>query len=899
MEEDIYFEKLTCCSLELHWKDKNNIKNSLNSYVYELYRKEGEDNFFNFSSFEKIYKGKNNNYEIINLKPNTIYTFKLTVMKGGKLVEEKKISIKTLIAPSAILSEYSMRIANGEKIKYTNKLFDYQKRFIKNCIRLIFEKTNENIVKGDFNGIEIKIGHDIDSNIYYISFDIMPDYFQEFFNKFIEESENNLITPCHFIIQKLPTMLIFNLLKKGPIILTGKRMGGVIASSLAFYILYQGKLMNINYDNSFLKREKNCISIVTFSSPSFLTNLTAAIKMEGLASYFYNIKEEYDYMPGVIDFINKKQNYNVIRNLLQKMELENKDINIIKDFFNLNNFTEENIKNNINKVKKIPFGNYIMIKESDLSLISIDEYRFNEFFYFNIFKINRMKIQNLYKNLVSKIKFNKDSLKFLEEKNYQLDFIKIIRRNLENDSIKGIIKFKLDEIEHHNITPDIISKIKLISNTNKYYIITDKDIYYENNNITAYIDNLNENIKEIIIINNFDGEMKAKKIINIQGAGLTRYMLMNNIEKLFILPFSKLIRIFYDSFNNIEKYQNLKKQNFGENFDDLKILKPFEKQIQTINELLFLSRPDVLGHYEKEFIKEYIQDIKDRLTNEQMIYFNDKLKNFYYHAIQIQIEQKVNCLDSAQNSIAKKIPFPQNKYDDKEIKKLFMCKRIYFEDDNFITEKFDDSYIKNFYIENLIKESLAQIEKIIQKNLNDKIREYEFKDYFERNIMKFYNQIIHNIYFALILIISSIESGDFIKFKNKPIFSISFKEKRELINMENLYNKNKIKNITNINISYNNFIDLKKYLDKQIIGKKYYSKFLGIFSKDNQEDIEISIYDNFKRENNKRNSNFLIIKEIVNNLMDDEESKKGFLALVRQSYLLGKLRTNIVSIYLF
>ena len=30
----------------------------------------------------------------------------------------------------------------------------------------------------------------------------------------------------------------------------------------------------------------------------------------------------------------------------------------------------------------------------------------------------------------------------------------------------------------------------------------------------------------------------------------------------------------------------------------------------------------------------------------------------------------------------------------------------------------------------------------------------------------------------------------------------------------------------------------------------------------------------------------------------DEESKKGFLALVRQSYLLGKLRTNIVSIFI-
>jgi len=36
----------------------------------------------------------------------------------------------------------------------------------------------------------------------------------------------------------------------------------------------------------------------------------------------------------------------------------------------------------------------------------------------------------------------------------------------------------------------------------------------------------------------------------------------------------------------------------------------------------------------------------------------------------------------------------------------------------------------------------------------------------------------------------------------------------------------------------------------------------------------------------------------MNDLIDDEESKKGFLALVRQSYLLGKLRTNIVSIFI-
>ena len=38
---------------------------------------------------------------------------------------------------------------------------------------------------------------------------------------------------------------------------------------------------------------------------------------------------------------------------------------------------------------------------------------------------------------------------------------------------------------------------------------------------------------------------------------------------------------------------------------------------------------------------------------------------------------------------------------------------------------------------------------------------------------------------------------------------------------------------------------------------------------------------------------------MMNDLIDEEESKKGFLALLRQSYLLGKLRSNIVSINLF
>jgi hypothetical protein len=103
---------------------------------------------------------------------------------------------------------------------------------------------------------------------------------------------------------------------------------------------------------------------------------------------------------------------------------------------------------------------------------------------------------------------------------------------------------------------------------------------------------------------------------------------------------------------------------------------------------------------------------------------------------------------------------------------------------------------------------------------------------------------------------------------------------------------------SNFLLKFNKIKDFCEYSENQIFGKDYYIKFLELlnnYSNNYPEDIEISIYDNLKRENKSNQTNFFSIKEMMNNLIDEEESKKGFLALVRQSYLLGKLRTNIVS----
>ena len=82
------------------------------------------------------------------------------------------------------------------------------------------------------------------------------------------------------------------------------------------------------------------------------------------------------------------------------------------------------------------------------------------------------------------------------------------------------------------------------------------------------------------------------------------------------------------------------------------------------------------------------------------------------------------------------------------------------------------------------------------------------------------------------------------------------------------------------------------------MGKEYYESFLQIFnnySNDFQEDIENSLYDNLKEENISRENNISTIIGMMNDCIDDIESKKGFLALMKQSFLLGKFRTNVVS----
>ena len=146
------------------------------------------------------------------------------------------------------------------------------------------------------------------------------------------------------------------------------------------------------------------------------------------------------------------------------------------------------------------------------------------------------------------------------------------------------------------------------------------------------------------------------------------------------------------------------------------------------------------------------------------------------------------------------------------------------------------------------------------------------------------------------MILSSIESGDEIKFNHeldetkisfallylfiwlKPIgqkrakYEKDFKKSYskleiESFNMGNLFNKQKIKKIIDSNsttISNQNkifvFSDSSQKLN---FGEEYYNNFLellNIYSNDFHEDIEISIYNNLKEENQERKRNFSTLR---------------------------------------
>ena len=969
MEEDnkpFFASNISCISLDLHWLPIK--KENQDPESYEIFMKKTGI----FSSYNSIYKGNETKFKVVDLKPETKYNFKLKINYKTKKSEEFELSeeIKTLIAPVAILSDKSVYLANNNinRSNNINQLNDVKKHLIKSCAKLNFSNNdindNNNFIIGNFDGIIIKIAYESNNKLYYISFDINPDYYDIFIKEFIKEKENNVLIPCYFIIQKLPTILFFHLLETNPIIFTGLRMGGIIAASLAFYILYLGKSLNKNYGNALDKFNKNNIGVITFGSPAFLTNLAAGLEMNEVTNYFYHIKYKLDFIPMIFDLIKEKFYYEDLVNIIMKKYLIINDMNKLKTFWEKIKFSRNDLKENF---KIIPFGNYI-----EDELLFVNEIDFKEFYYLKIFNDNNFKYSHLkiYENLLNKNEiYNYDiiPLTYLKDKNLELNYIKIIRRkveiksNNENEEIvKGIIKFKLTKFDNKLISPDIIKQIRLYPSNNNndnniinneddnyyYYLIKSKDIFYDNDeDISAYIDNLKDDINKVIIDTYFNGQIKVEHITNIQGSGSTRKMLKDNIEKIFIIPFFKLFEILYISLNDENKFKELKKENFGKDFTNIKILKPFENQIINLNELLFFTRPDLLGKHEKEFKEEYTKDIIGGINEEkQKEIFEKNFKNYYNQAKILQNLLNINCENSQINSIAKNNSFPEYNNNNKK-SKLFMCNCSYSQLEKFIIENFDDSFIKYFFVDKLIIEILKQVEEEVLNEFKNKNNEEECKNYLNSKIDYFYKSyIIPNVYFILILILSSIESGDYMKFDKTdwkfftiyskiffdkfiipsavmnifPIFYILWfkkdfgkvytKDKIEKMSIKNLFYKNNIKNIIKSNINTNVFIKenplqkFSEYSEKCKIGKEYYEKFLDllkIYSNDFFEDIEISIFDNLKEQNKDRMNNLSNIEDLMNYTLKNEDYKKGFLALLKQSYLLGKFRTNIVRIKFF
>ena len=95
---------------------------------------------------------------------------------------------------------------------------------------------------------------------------------------------------------------------------------------------------------------------------------------------------------------------------------------------------------------------------------------------------------------------------------------------------------------------------------------------------------------------------------------------------------------------------------------------------------------------EIKLMEKNLSDIQKKNFDELL------LKPYYTQAHLLQVKQNIKCLDSEEDSVAKKNNFPHNFQNKKNIEKLFMCDRRYFELNDFVFKNFGDYFLKYFFI---------------------------------------------------------------------------------------------------------------------------------------------------------------------------------------------------------
>ena len=320
-------------------------------------------------------------------------------------------------------------------------------------------------------------------------------------------------------------------------------MGGIIASSLAFYIMLIGKSLDKYYGNSFSKKEKNCIGVVTFGSPSFLTNLTAGNKMKDYTSYFYNIKEDFDFIPEIIDFINvEHKNFSELSPIFNNMKLSEEDRKNLILYCKKHNFTDDKLiktidkNSNIHQVNKtsVNLNSYLqnMLENNNVNNINMLSKKQNTENNFNKLS-NKTTKKILNKNLNLNIEMNnkKNNLNNIIDKNDNLTLFENMLKT-EPNNLKSIKK--KNQIEKKDI-----SQNKLLKENKKQFIQVKLPIFNPSNKNKS---NLIKKQKNENILTNNNNRNKIPKNLNrtsnsnfnsfIQNPFITNNP--NNINKLFI-----------------------------------------------------------------------------------------------------------------------------------------------------------------------------------------------------------------------------------------------------------------------------------------------------------------------------------------------------------------------------
>ena len=802
-------KSVTCWDATIEWDQVNN-----ESVIYRVQQTKPQK--------ADIYVG-NDSECIIPLNHSTEYTLRISYSINKKEENEKtigEVKFKTPEPPFAVLSHVPVT--------------EMTQSIMKSCAGAVFPKPQsrsaddkQQCLSAQFGPFTINIFQDTlkEDKFFMLNFSAGADSRSvEAIQDAIKDENKFDYMWCLKFIPDMPMYLILELLKEGPVFLTGKGIGGTMAATVGYILLTSCSSTGFHVINAWEELVPGALGVCGFGSPAFSSGRVAGILLKlGYLKYFYNIITEGDIVPVFFDSLNSdnvsKQSALINKSCSCEIYSSPKSYNQANE--HLKDWKKEKgLVNHRFAFNKVQFGTVMFLNRS-LELSVSKDFVFHQMYFENYRQLsdeaNPLKLYNKFGNKITD-KLVSETVSSLTNNSTSVKSIKLVSRvskNTDGERLQSKV-FRCELPKH--MTSDTIGKVFFITKDGKE-VPCDKVIFNDANTICCMIDNTSIHFDKIELRNKFGGKDTCEKIVNIRGEGESDVLIKEEVERIFSLVFFKLIRIMSSVFEKIGEDSDDESDESGpeEELDDRKVavsaksafeetkdkaldeikkfeksglnefLKSFNQEIGLLDKLFSCTRPDLLATNEnihlsntKALFKEYTEEGYDITTRNVNV--RELIARYYEAAKGVQEDKKINLSEvkADRRSFASDAGFPVNMKGVKcEGTKLFVCDtsedlKSIFNDKASLSKDF-----AGFTIVNQLCEMISGFKRLISSNFKvpdfrDKRNYEEFtKRILSKSFDLFIKEKIGELYKGLVLppvfcltlfITSSFEGMDQLKF---------------------------------------------------------------------------------------------------------------------------------------